>query len=74
MLRKHYQSLHKEDHDLLQATAFKAERCNTTLETHSQHTDGEKRKRCFTMSHHVKKSGSAVHCQYIQKNILLTNT
>lgn len=40
MLRKHYQSLSKEAHDLPQAMALKAERCNISAEIHSHHTDG----------------------------------
>lgn len=50
MLRKCHQALHKEAHDLLQAEAFKAERCNRTLEIHSQHTDGGREKPPITPS------------------------
>lgn len=73
MLRKHYQSLHKEAHDLLQAMALKAERCNTTLEIHSQHTDGGKKNTFYFVPPH-KKSGTAVYCQHIERNTVLTNT
>lgn len=74
MFRKHYQSLHKEAHDLLQAMAFKAERCNRTLGIQGQHTDRGEDKTPFTSSHHIKKSRIAVYCQYKQRNTFLTNT
>lgn len=55
MLRKHYQSLHKEAHDLLQAMPFKAERRNRTLEIHSQHTDrGEEKNTLYFVPSHKK--------------------
>lgn len=73
MLRKHYQSLHKEAHDLLQAMALKAERCNTTLEIHSQHTDGGKKTPPLTLSHHMR-SQELLSILNMQRNALLTNT
>lgn len=73
MLRKHYQSLHKEASPWPpQAMAFKAERCNTTLEIHSQHTDGMKTP-SFTSSYQIKKIRDCCPLSYIQRNTFLTN-
>ena len=69
MLRKHYQSLHKEAHDLLQAMPFKAERCNGTLEIHSQHTDrGEGKNTLYFVPSHKKIEDCCLMSIYTEKH------